>query len=189
MNKFFQSYNIEFSLLEELLVKSGALVAGSFSLAGYLTQEGINVNYQPGDVDIFINAYSDEFRPLLSLIESHGYKKDRIVDYYDNESSYYNCLEYINTVTSLVNDDGKKIQVVAVRSNNILQYIKSNFDLSICISWWDSSTQSFQTLFPEETRNMEMRVMRTNISITKLNARIEKYRSRGFKLAGKLVKI
>jgi hypothetical protein len=42
MESFLESYHLEFTVIQELMIQTGSLVAGSAALALYLKQEGID---------------------------------------------------------------------------------------------------------------------------------------------------
>ena len=187
MNKtkeLIESYNINFNEFKKIITKVGALITGSFALAGFLQQEGIDIGYEPNDMDIFVSPL--ELDKLFSFIETYGYKKfeQNVDDYVSfNKVDNYCCVHGIDHIVSFRNDNNKKIQVIVVKSDNIKEYINKNFDLSVCISWWNVDNDTFDTLVPELTKKKEMYV---NTPLTKkLLTRIEKYKQRGFTIVNK----
>ena len=187
MNKtkeFIESYNINFSEFKKIIIEVGALITGSFSLAGFLQQEGIDVGYEPNDMDIFVSHI--ELDKLFSFIETYGYKKfEQNIDEYEsfNEVDNYCCVHGIDHIVSFRDENDKKIQVIVVKSDNIKEYVSKNFDLSVCISWWNVKEDTFETLVPELTKKKEM-YMNTPLT-KKLLTRIEKYKQRGFTIVNK----
>ena len=187
MNKtkeLIQSYNINFYEFKKVLIEVGALVTGSFALAGFLQQEGIDAGYEPSDMDIFVSQF--ELNKLFSFIETYGYKKfEQNIDEYEsfNEVDNYCCVHGIDHIVSFRDENDKKIQIIVVKSDNIKEYVSKNFDLSGCISWWNVKKDTFETLVPELTKKKEMYV---NTPLTKkLLTRIEKYKQRGFTIVNK----
>lgn len=186
----FNDYNIDASTFREfrnVILETDSLVTGSYALAAYLKQEGINVNYEPSDIDIFISANCEKkYIQLLTFIRSLGFENNNKHDDYTVHTDYYDsyCLsiESIDNVVSFSNNNGKIIQIIVVKSDNIKEYIKTNFDLSICITWWDPESNTFQTMMPKITKKCEMCIMRYNIPFSKLSERVEKYKNRGFKI-------
>jgi hypothetical protein len=198
MDSLLIQYSLDPSKFKEIISETGSLVAGSFALAGYLKQEGVEAGYEPGDMDIFIcndnicrhcgfphtnDRQSDTAKiiQLFSYLESCGYKDTKKFDTFGivSEDDYYNELANISKVTSLINKDGKEIQIVCVYDSDILSYIKEEFDLSACVSWWDVDTNTFCTMNPEMTKNKQISIngKRPN---DKTLGRIEKYKLRGF---------
>jgi hypothetical protein len=196
MNSMITSYNIDYSTFKNIISETGAIVAGSFALAGYLKQEGIEAGYEPGDMDIFIyggqfcnschtyheDRNDDNIIKLISFIESNGYKDCRKVDSFGiipKDEDYYNSISKIVNVASYINNSGKEIQIIAIGVKDIIHHIKTDFDLTCCVSWYDASTNTFQTLKPLLTKNKQMSIIR-DIPDDKTLARIEKYKLRGF---------
>jgi len=196
----FSDYNIDASTLQgfrNTILQTDAIVTGSFALANYLKQEGLNLLFEPSDMDIFISESSEKkYVQLLDFLRTFGFENtnkhndytDDHVDYVYGHTyygTYCKSLESIDRVVTFSNNDKKLIQIIVVKSDDMLQYIKTNFDLSVCITWWDVEQNTFQTMMPEVTKRYEMCVMRYDIPFLKLNARIEKYRTRGFKVVTK----
>ena len=196
----FASYNIDASTLQgfrNTILQTGAIVTGSFALANYLKQEGMNLLFEPSDMDIFISESCEKkYVQLLDFLRTFGFENtNKHNDYTDDPADYVyghayygtycKSLESIDRVVTFANSDKKLIQIIVVKSDDMKEYIKTNFDLSVCITWWDAETNTFQTMMPEVTKRYEMCVMRYNIPFLKLNARIEKYRTRGFKVVDK----
>jgi len=196
----FAAYNIDASTLKgfrDTILQTGAIVGGSFALANYLKQEGMNVLFEPSDMDIFISESCEKkYVQLLDFLRSFGFENtNKHNDYADDPADYVyghtyygtycKSLESIDRVVTFGNNDKKLIQIIVVKTDDMLEYIKTTFDLSVCITWWDAETNTFQTMMPKVTKRYEMCVMRYNIPFLKLNARIEKYRTRGFKVVKK----
>ena len=77
MENFITSYGLPFHDFQELLKKTGAVVAGSAALALYLQQESIDAGFIPNDMDIFVHrpCPCDQCNPLVQFVRLHGFKK------------------------------------------------------------------------------------------------------------------
>jgi hypothetical protein len=194
---YFTTYKIDSSTLQEFrntIIQTGAIVSGSFALANYLKQEGLEVLFDPSDMDIFISdSCEKKYIQLLDFLRSFGFENtNKHTDYTDYVYGTYckslyekRVLESIDRVVTFSNSDNKMIQIIVVKCDNMDEYIKTNFDLSVCITWWDAVSNTFETMMPEMTKKYEMCIMRYNIPFSKLSKRVEKYKSRGFKLMNK----
>jgi hypothetical protein len=190
MESFITSYGLPFHDFQELLKKTGAVVAGSSALALYLQQEGIDAGFIPNDMDIFVHrpCPCDQCNPLVQFVRLHGFKKtgkfDCITIAAENARAYYSSMGDIRNVVSYMNDDGKEVQVISLRSDgDIKDYITDHFDLSICATWWDA--EGFHTVDSELTKRKIMYRMNKPSDLdyleTKIQSRIEKYLLRGFR--------
>ncbi len=184
MESLISSYGIDFTEFRRIMSNPDFLLAGSFALNGYLKQEGIYSGYEPGDIDIFHTTYDyspkpHTFNSLLTLLANSGFKDS---GKFEKVKSYYDCGTItIYRVTSYVNSSGKEIQLISVFANDLVKYIHREFDLSICVSWWDSIENTFKTMNPTQTKRKEMcMVGDKDIYDEKYARRIEKYKSRGF---------
>lgn len=200
MNALITSYGIDCKAFQVALNISRGIVAGSAALAGYLQQEGINPGFQPTDLDIFIPGRFEHLRDSRGrivtgqyIIKSLKYMKEFLESYGFNENNkfgfqnqmYYSSLNAIQNVTSFTNKDGKEIQIIVVDSYNIVEHITKDFDLSMCVSWYDPRYDCFRTLDPNTTKRKEMYLnhsLKTGELHVKNKSRIEKYIARGFKL-------
>lgn len=190
MENFITSYGLLFHDFQELLKKTGAVVAGSAALALYLKQEGIDAGFIPNDMDIFVRrpCPCDQCNPLVQFVRIHGFKKtdkfDCNVIAAENARAYYSSMGDIRNVVSYMNDDGKEVQVISLSSDSdIKDYITDHFDLSICATWWDA--EGFHTVDSELTKRKIMYRMTKPSDLdyleTKIQSRIEKYLLRGFR--------
>lgn len=202
METLIEPYGIDFAKLKSIILSTEAIVAGSFALAGYLKQEGIDAGYEPGDIDIFVydrfsscgilgcprcsGPYSNQnSKKIIELLTEHGFKDSgKFTDLTSLDDSYYGSLSAINKVSSFVNESGKEIQIISLSRQNVLLHIQNDFDISVCVSWWDVYENKFMTFDGAKTRKKEMYTMR-DITEEKTLARIEKYKSRGFTLVDK----
>ena len=190
MESFITSYGLPFHDFQELLKKTGAVVAGSAALALYLQHEGIDAGFIPNDMDIFVRrpCPCDQCNPLVQFVRLHGFKKTDKFDCNtiaaENARAYYSSMGGIRNVVSYMNDDGKEVQVISLSSDgDIKDYITDHFDLSICATWWDA--EGFHTVDSELTKRKIMYRMNKPSDLdyleTKIQSRIEKYLLRGFR--------
>ena len=190
MENFITSYGLPFHDFQELLKQTGGVVAGSSALALYLKQEGIDAEWAPNDMDIFVRrpCPCDQCNPFVQFIKKYGFKNtgkfDCITIAAENARAYYSSMGDISNVASYMNDDGKEVQVISLRSDSKLKdYITDHFDLSICATWWDAD--GFHTVDSESTKRKIMYRMNKPSDLdyleTKIQSRIEKYLLRGFR--------
>ena len=168
---------------------SNTIIAGSFALASYLIQEGIEVDFEPNDIDIFVST--EKFGGIDKFIDEMTVFMARF-RYTLREEGYsagdYDCDNGVKRVISFNNRAiNKKIQIIVVETFNITVYVATFFDLSVCATWFNNKTNRFETLAPDRTLRKEMyelpscvvsgahgRVVREN--------RIQKYIDRGFRI-------
>jgi hypothetical protein len=168
---------------------SNTIVAGSFALASYLIQEGIEVDFEPNDIDIFVST--EKFGGIDNFIDKMTLFMARF-RYTLREEGYdggdYDCDNGVKRVISFNNRViNKKIQIIVVETFNITVYVATFFDLSVCATWFNHKTHLFETLDPAHTLRKEMyelpscivsgvrgRAVREN--------RIQKYIDRGFRI-------
>jgi hypothetical protein len=191
MESFIESYGLPFPAFREIITETHSLVAGSAALALYLQQEGIDPGFVPGDLDIWVrhtielvSRDGSQHRPAnmdsmsLFLIQQ-GYNLTTKFEPKNNED--YSHLHNIVAILSFVKQ-GKEIQIIMVNQPNLNIYIHLHFDLSICMTWWDAAENSFKTSIPESTRRKEMHFHPHMDIDARGEARIQKYRDRGFSL-------
>ena len=190
MENFITSYGLPFHDFQELLKKTGAVIAGSSALALYLEQEGIDPGFVPNDMDIFVRrpCPCDQCNPLVQFIKKYGFKNtgkfDCNVIVAENARAYYSSMGDISNVASYMNGDGKEVQVISLRSDgDIKDYITDHFDLSMCATWWNGD--GFHTIDSDFTKRKIMYRMTKPSDLdyveTKIQSRIEKYLLRGFR--------
>jgi hypothetical protein len=93
-------------------------------------------------------------------------------------------------VLSFINDRQKKIQIIVIRIQPLIEYICHAFDLSVCVSWWNAENNTFETLHPDLTKQRNMYISSPYLQeqeaadnrSKKLEKRIQKYIDRGFTL-------
>jgi hypothetical protein len=161
---------------------SNTIIAGSFALASYFAQEGIEVDFEPNDIDIFVSTEKvgglDNFiEQMTAFMSSAAYTISE--EGYDDGD--YDSGTEIKRVISFKNlSINKKIQIIVVETLNLTRYIKTFFDLSVCATWFDSTINRFETLDPEHTKHKDMYTLESCEGIVK-DSRIQKYTDRGFR--------
>jgi len=194
METLLAEYGIDFEEFREHIMNCNAIVAGSSALWGYLKQRAIEPGFEPGDIDIWISIrepiapyqvsykLGKNFEKLRAFLARQGYDRSEMIDTSD---VYYESMGAIDEVISFVNKAGKKIQMIQITMGNIMDYIRNNFDLSICATWWKPRTNTFDTLNAEMTLKREFYFLQSQMAegnlTTKEKARFEKYLGRGFK--------
>jgi len=156
---------------------SNTVISGSFALASYLTQEGIPYEFEPQDIDIFVSTqrlwgvdkYIDYMRDFMSTC---GYSM--------KEGGRRDCslANMVRTVTFYNGNKTNDVHIIVVDRPNIIDYIKTNFDLSICATWWNWRKNCFETLNPYYTKRKEMYEINGSVD----DRQIQKYIDRGFKI-------
>ena len=191
MESFIESYGLPFHAFREVITETQSLVAGSAALALYLQQEGIDPGFVPGDLDIWISHNIElisrdgsQHRPAninrmsLFLIQQ-GYNLTTKFEPQNNED--YDQLHNIVTILSFIKE-GKEIQLIVVNEPNLRLYITLHFDLSVCKTWWDATQNRFKTHLPSSTCRKDMH-FHSGVIGAREEARIQKYKDRGFLLA------
>lgn len=185
------SYGIDFNDFQDLMLNAQAIVAGSAALAGYLKEKGIDPGFEPNDMDIFIPGCVWTYDYLIledfeNLLVSSGFiYSDKFT------ASNYDSLTSIDSIMCFTKDD-KEIQLIIIKCSQIVDFIIKDFDLSICITWWDPSKYKldgcggFETIDFVVTEQKKMYRTRATLesewAIVKRDLRIQKYESRGFTL-------
>lgn len=190
MQAIIESYNIDYEQLRLFLSDYNGFIAGSSALAAYLTQENIQLHYEPGDIDIWIPSESSELIQLFQeFIRFYGFTNSYEYDSLDITSTIdYENISNIHSVTSFLNSSNKKIQLIIidmdVYSETPYNYIHDHFDISICATWWEPDSYKIRTLDPYNTNKQRMYILNDKedtISKERIQKRLEKYKERGFK--------
>jgi hypothetical protein len=108
-----------------------------------------------------------------NIVESEEHKGD----------TYISNITKIKDVFTFKNTNNNKIQLIVVNETNLEKYIHDHFDLSPCMTWWDSIKNQFKSIFPEHTLRHKMLIINTQFSnkvIERLQQRLNKYKERGF---------
>ena len=191
MQAFVESYGLPYEGFRSLMTSTNSLVAGSAALALYLQQNGVDPGFVPGDMDIWAEDTRD-------MIDSHGVFRQRchnlqftlflvrngynVSAKFEEKQGEYEPLHQIRHVLSFVNREGKQIQLILLQQKELRTYIKSYFDLSPCVTWWNAAEDTFETEFPRTTLAKQMHLHPAIEAGEREVARIEKYEARGFTL-------
>jgi hypothetical protein len=191
MESLLTSYGLPFEEFRTFVTEHNALIAGSAALALYLKQEGIDPGFEPDDLDIWVEETHDTWftsgrvnqlanSTIFTLfLVKHGYDLTTKFDSTINEH-YYNTMTNIKHIFHFINRRGKKVQVICVRDANLVQYIQNHFDLTACMSWWNSIDNVFHTSYPGFTCRKELHVLQGFVKEERTLKRVEKYKARGF---------
>ena len=196
MEAFLASYGIAFQEFRALLERTRGIVAGSAPLALFLAQEGIDPGFNPSDLDIWVHdnepsyispgvIYQHSNRHLYTeLLRDNGFVVQRQFEPRED----YDNLHHISRILFFYKES-KMVQVIFLKVSKLYRYILENFDLTVCMTWWNAKTNRFETMWPLETPRKEMYhyPMQSLQSaqravIPRESVRISKYRARGFTL-------
>lgn len=195
MQAFLASYGISFEGFRALIDKTRGVVAGSAPLALFLAQEGIDAGFSPSDLDIWVHDNETSYvspgvvnrhsnlHLYTELLNDNGFAVKR--QFVPMESEEYENLHHITRILFFYKGD-KMVQVIFLNVSKLYRYILENFDLSVCMTWWNARTDRFETMWPLETPRKEMyrypmKSERLN-AVVRGSARVEKYKARGFTL-------
>jgi hypothetical protein len=196
MESFLADYDIDFPRFQHLLQKTPSLLAGSAALALYLKENGIDPGYEPGDMDIWVLEY-DVSGTMMETLFRHflfefGYYFQNVFENEENNNGQYDfqnfTTNHIIKVLSFINDRQKKIQIIVIRVQPLIEYICHAFDLSVCVSWWNAENNTFETLHPDLTKQRNVYISSPYLQeqeaadnrSKKLDRRLQKYIDRGF---------
>ncbi len=165
---------------------SNTIIAGSFALASYFAQEGLEVDFEPNDIDIFVSTekvggvdnFIEQMTSFMSMYNYIAHEDGWDGGNYDVGIEIKRVISFKNCVIN------KKIQIVVVDTLNLTLYIKTFFDLSVCATWWDSTISRFETLDPEYTKRKEMYMLDSYEELGR-RRRVLKYTDRGFRIIRK----
>lgn len=193
MEAFIGSYGLPYGPFRELMRTTNALVAGSAALSLYLQQEG-QAGFEPGDLDIWVEdtrqlvASSGAYHQFgnrylfVNFLIKNGYN---VVCKYEPKAEYESLP--IREILSFINRE-RKVQVILLAEKDLKGYMRE-FDLSVCMSWWDARTERCETLWPETLRREMFMADAESGSNAASQAhalrkisRIQKYEERGFRL-------
>ena len=191
MEAFIASYGLPFDGFRDLIQGTNSLIAGSAPLALYLKQEGVDPGFEPTDLDIWveetpdtwfsngrINSLANSTKFTIFLVK-HGYNLTMKFENGFNEN-YDDGLTSIKHIFSFVNRNQKEIQVIMVRESNLLEYIQMHFDLTACISWWNTIENRFCNSFPHLTLAKDIHILPSFTKGERTSVRVDKYKARGF---------
>jgi hypothetical protein len=180
MEEFITAYGFNFLQFQSLIIQSKAIIAGSAPLSLYLKQNSVEPDFEPTNLDIFVDEINA--RELVSFILSNNYTVVR-------HNNTHEEMKMIDTCITFKLDKAVKV-IVLQNVGFVLDYILCNFDLSICASWWDATENTFKTLCPSDTLLKEMYLIDTTLIYKQLDktlsmdhrVRMVKYEERGFDL-------
>lgn len=192
MEEFITSYGLEFPVFREKMIAGKAIVAGSSALALYLKQEGVEPGFSPNDIDIFITSPS-ELGESCRFISFLNHKVVGQLAYFFIRSGYNvtrtheqkeNNYENVSGITCILCFEHPflktTIQLICLRSKDVVQAIQESFDLTACMTWWDpSTTDRMQTRCSESTRQKKTYDVK-GYQTEKAVLRRQKYKERGF---------
>lgn len=196
MNTFLQAYEIPFAKFQDIMMHPSYLMAGSAGLALYLEQNGIDAGYEPNDMDIWVKEGSETVMEhsryvtrlngstLITLLEQNGYITNRVYSAQpDEEASYMAMSKQIKKIMYFKNASGKEVQLIYIQDMDLIDYIRTYFDLSICVTWWNAAANIFDTLYPPMTLKHKMFTINIEgIDQIHYEQRLGKYLLRGFSL-------
>ena len=185
MDTFLERYSLNATAFRRLLADSSALLSGSAALALYLEQEGLEAGYEPDDMDVWITSAEWEEQlwtiPWTNFLLRSGYHVTENFRQLDQYQEYIDCIQRVLTFER----DGKKVQLIVVCITDLKEYVANHFDFSACMTWWSTSSECFETIYPALTKGKKMFIRGRSISqgdVARAEQRLEKYRSRGFEL-------
>jgi hypothetical protein len=195
MEAFLASYGIAFQEFRALLERTRGVVAGSAPLALFLAQEGIEPGFSPSDLDIWVHDNETSYvstgiyqhsnlHLYTELLRDNGFVVERQFEPHED----YDNLHHITRILFFYKGS-KMVQVIFLKVSKLYRYILENFDLTVCMTWWNAKINRFETMWPLETPRKEMYhyPMQSVQSaqravIPRESVRISKYKARGFTL-------
>lgn len=188
MQALLQSYGIFDDEFVRLMRSTRAVIAGSSVLSV------INKDFEPNDIDIWVEAKNDEvYRLIEQLFYNFMYSKNYIKLEADNEHFESNSFNYreisdfageMYAVKTFINNEGgKKVQILITKSD-VTSMIK-NFDLSVCACWCEIYNTGFcelKALDIENTKKKVMYSLQNRKQTDREKQRVQKYIERGYKL-------
>ena len=181
-------FGIDFEEFKEFLKKYKIVISGSTALYFYMIQEGMKPNFSPNDLDLYYD-YTDEkeLEKIIKFIIDYNYESKNNENFYSLnyipglfkvfhlERSHHLVKQFSNNIN--------QIQII-VSNKNVLCLIRENFDLNICMCYYDVENDKFLACTPEYIKNYLMYIENEPI-VDNLELRIKKYELRGFKLIDK----
>ena len=191
MEFFLQSYSIPAAPFKDLLKTTNSLLTGSAALALYLHQEGVDPAFIPNNLDILVqdthclffeNGHLNQKSSVArfsTFLLANGYN---LTTKFESDPACYESFKHLQQVLSFLHPSGTEVQLIVLIVSDLQDYMKHNFDLSACCTWYNVRTDQFETT-DEITIKKEMCVQPDQQPYTDiLYRRIEKYLSRGFTL-------
>lgn len=192
MDALLTHYSLESEPFLQLLARPNVLLTGSSALSLYLQENGVEPGFEPNDIDIYVAMphavqngtfmsflQNADLGVLFRYLLTRGYNS--IANGSEEIKEYDELPERAITLT-LARED-RRIQLVALRCENLVEYLCANSDLSACMTWWNAAQGRCENAYPEWTLRRAMRRMNYGPQIHPVHqARIEKYEARGFVL-------
>lgn len=187
MDSMLSTYGIDAAAFTSQIQATRAAVAGSFALAGYLQQRGIEPGFEPADMDIFlpgraVQALNDDGSPVqptawrihalegwAAFLSTQGFTENNKFGksaasaghHSTNTASageYSKTIAKLQRVVSFDNGAGKEIQIIVVNTYDIVRHMITEFDLSCCVTWWMGDTAGFHA-YASQTKEKKMFLM------------------------------
>ena len=188
MDTLITTYGLHFPDFQQKAIDADLYMAGSSALALFLKQHGVDSEYTPNDIDLYFRG-ENKTRIFREYLLQNGYSdSQKIQSTYLRYSSEYDD-DCIRTVESYTNKNKHEIQLITLEeSHNIIEYIVTQFDLSICATWWIPAENEFKTFDEKNTLLKNMYFMHHSHHYAfkhqtlpaKLLTRLTKYDKRGF---------
>jgi len=132
--------------MQELMIQTGSLIAGSAALALYLKQEGIDPAFEPHNINIFTEADEDDC--IATYLSNSGYVEA-------GSSNNYDIMHWYTVQIFVHSDHEREIHLIRC-GESPLQYIMNKTDLSCCCTWWNAAVNQFATVHPTLTKQKLM---------------------------------
>jgi len=149
-------YDIEYAVFRELLRATEGTVTGSAALAAYLKQEGQDPGFEPNNLDIYLSTYDDNPFPFQDLF--HNYLKlwGWTTNDFGNITYPDNTLKIALRQCFIHPLHTKTVNLYFIEADDLVDYIKTSFDLSCAATWWNEDEGRFETYDPEVTRRRQL---------------------------------
>lgn len=181
MQTLVSKYQLPFDTLQDLLLNNNVLLAGSAALSSYLEQENAPIQFEPSDIDIWIDSSQwNTLHPIIIFLQQHGYE---LTQQFDASTDEYGAwTHHIKRISTFTKKD-LKIQLIFLDVWDLEDYIRKYFDLSVCMTWWNAKEYQFETQYPADTQNGIMYFFRQAepVDEDRKQLRLAKYKSRGFR--------
>lgn len=169
--------------LDQLLIKTGAVMAGSYPLHHVIPRDKKN-RWEPDDVDIF-GLTLDCLRDIIAALINNDIKFYLYLRRLGHVDSYklkmeamdeYNTLNYLHMAHDEDDRPVDEEMDADVHRAKIIKSILTTFDIAACSTYYDGTTIHY---------NSNINKMQTSVRGA-CKRRMDKYKERGFKLTGDL---
>lgn len=194
METLLASYGLDTCAFRGLLSTTNSLIAGSAALYALFKERGLDPEFVPGDLDIWV----EDTRDLIALRGSYeqrgnlyrfsnfllqqGYNVS--TKFQTKHGGDYDQVQHITQIFSFINREHKEVQLIMINQRNIREYIEKYFDLSPCVTWYNAKENRVETLHPETLQHKMFVMPGLEVGAREI-ARIQKYEARGFSLQEK----